>query len=323
MKRLILNSAVAVFLETSLLHANAQYVFVRFIGGSGSGNGQFNECWSVAMDQAGNVYGGSGDNDCRIEEFNNNGVFLNQFAANHFPAGIAVSQFGNIFASAEEFNYVNTYNGSGTLLGTFGSGGTGNGQFDGPHGVALDLSGNVYIADEVNQRIEEFARDGTFIKKFVTPNFGNGTGYWGVAIDPWGNVYATHADTIEKFSSSGAFLGQIGTWGNGIGQYYDPTGLAVDASGNLFVADSLLNRVIEYSNAGAYMTEFGNGGGSGDGQFAQAVGVAVDQFGNVFVADEGNSRIEEFSPVPEPSAISILEIGFFAGFAFLVSKHDA
>jgi streptogramin lyase len=293
----------------SLHTAQAQYQFVRSIGSTGSGPGQFNECWSVAVDQYGNVYGGSGD--ARLEVFSGSGVFMRQFAVGPFPAGMAVQQSGNIFVSAEERDYVANFTGNGALLGQFGSHGTGPGQFDGPHGVALDLSGNVYVSDEVNERVEEFTSTGSYIRQF-SPPFINGYGVWGVAVDRWGNVFATQGGRVVKFDSNGVYLGLIGSYGTGDGQYLDATGLAVDPSGNLFVTDSIGDRVEVYNRDGSYVTQFGSGNGSGDGQFLQAVSVAVDPWGNVFVSDEGNSRIEEFSPIPEPSTTLILMLGLFA-----------
>jgi hypothetical protein len=287
--------------------AEAQYQFVRSIGGPGSGAGQFNECWSVAVDQVGNVYGGSGDTDCRLEVFSNSGVFLNQFAVGHLPVGIAVDPSGHIFASAEEGDYFASFTSSGMLLGQFGGHGTGPGQFDGPHGVALDLAGNVYVADEVNERIEEFTSGGSFLRQFAPP-FLNGAGVWGVAVDRWGNVFGTQGGRVVKFNSAGDYLGQVGSYGTGDGQYLDATGLAVDLSGNLFVADSIGDRVEVYNPGGMYITQFGSGNGSGNGQFLQAVSIAVDQSGNVFVSDEGNSRIEQFSIIPEPSTTALFSI---------------
>ena len=90
-------------------------------------------------------------------------------------------------------------------------------------------------------------------------------------------------------------------------QLNGPKGVAVDPSGNIWVADTGQSRIVEFSSSGAYLTQFGNAGG--DGQLWGPRGVAVDPSGNVWVADEGNNRIAEFSPVPEPATLSLLALG--------------
>ncbi len=85
-----------------------------------------------------------------------------------------------------------------------------------------------------------------------------------------------------------------GTNGNGDGQFDLPQGVAVDGSGNVYVADANNNRVEKFDSSGAFVAKLGSGG-SGDGQFSQPEGVAVDGFGNVYVADSGNNRVERFN----------------------------
>src|SRR6202011_941835 len=85
---------------------------------------------------------------------------------------------------------------------------------------------------------------------------------------------------------------QFGSFGSGDGQFGSPGGVAVDGSGNVFVADSFNQRIVEFTNAGAFIRAFGT---AGNGPLASPVGVAVDGSGNVFVSDQGISRIVEFT----------------------------
>ena len=90
------------------------------------------------------------------------------------------------------------------------------------------------------------------------------------------------------------YLTQWGTYGAGDGQFDGPGGMAVDASGNVYVADYGNHRVQKFTSTGAYVAQWGTHG-SGNGQFNGPEGVAVDAGGNVYVADFGNNRIQKFT----------------------------
>jgi DNA-binding beta-propeller fold protein YncE len=88
------------------------------------------------------------------------------------------------------------------------------------------------------------------------------------------------------------YLTQWGTPGTGDGQFLYPTGIAVDANGNVYVSDN--NRIQKFTSAGVYLTQWGTGG-IGSGQFQNPFGVAVDAAGDVYVADANNSRVQKFT----------------------------
>ena len=93
------------------------------------------------------------------------------------------------------------------------------------------------------------------------------------------------------------FLTEWGSSGTGDGQFGGTSGLAVDGNGNVFVADSVNNRVQKFTNTGTFLTKWGSTG-SADGQFNHPQRIAVDASGNVFVTDTaccgGNTRIQKF-----------------------------
>jgi hypothetical protein len=78
------------------------------------------------------------------------------------------------------------------------------------------------------------------------------------------------------------------------GKFFNPTGVAVDGSGNVYVVDQGTYRVQKFDNAGNYITKWGSFG-SGNGQFSALYGIAVDGSGNVYVADAINHRIQKFT----------------------------
>jgi len=119
----------------------------------------------------------------------------------------------------------------------------------------------------------------------------------GLAADASGNVFAVNHgfSAVQKYDNDGNFLTIWGSNGSGPGQFSNPTLDAVDASGNVFVADgdALNDRIEKFDNSGTFLTAWGSMG-SGTGQFDHPEGVAVDAGGHVFVVDTGNSRIEKF-----------------------------
>ncbi|MCX5800056.1 MAG: 6-bladed beta-propeller [Candidatus Eisenbacteria bacterium] len=78
-----------------------------------------------------------------------------------------------------------------------------------------------------------------------------------------------------------------------MGQFHYPRGIAVDASGNVYVGDTCNHRIQVFTSSGTYITEWG-GLGTGPGQFQGPHGIAFDASGNVYVADKGNYRIQVF-----------------------------
>jgi tripartite motif-containing protein 71 len=95
-----------------------------------------------------------------------------------------------------------------------------------------------------------------------------------------------HAETYQ-------FVTKWGSYGGGNGQFYSSHGVAVDSSGNVYVADGGNNRIQKFDSNGTFLTKWGLYG-SGDGQFKIPRYIAVDSSGNVYVVDVDNHRIQKF-----------------------------
>jgi hypothetical protein len=163
---------------------------------------------------------------------------------------------------------------------TFGSEGTGDGQFLGPRGIGVDQttlgpsSGDVYVADTGNARVEQFDSAGSFIRM------------WG-----WG--VADGASSFEVCTSAC----QAGQLGAGAGQFSSPTSIAVDSSsgptqGDIYVGDYVNKVVDKFSPSGSLLATIT--GPSEGTLFTTIAGVAVDTNGNLWVADESTNIVYEF-----------------------------
>src|SRR5437867_554377 len=90
------------------------------------------------------------------------------------------------------------------------------------------------------------------------------------------------------------YLTQWGSYGQGDGQFFYPTGVAIDAAGDVYVADLGNSRIQKFTGTGTYLTQWGSPG-TGNGQVTVASGVAADAAGDVYVPDLGNGRIQKCS----------------------------
>ena len=247
-----------------------------------------------------------------------------------FPRGVAVDASGNLFIVDQTNHRVRRVDGATGVITTVAGTGTKGFSGDGgpatsaslsfPRGVVVDASGNLYIADTDNHRVRR-VNGATGV---ITTVAGTGTNGFsgdggpatsaslgfprGVAVDASGNLFI--ADTsnhrIRRVDAATSVITTV--VGGGIGEgvpatsasLNSPLGVAVDASGNLFIADSGNHRVRRVDGATvviATVAGSGTSGFSGDGGPATSAslnspqGVAVDGAGNLFIADFSNHRI--------------------------------
>ncbi len=218
---------------------------------------------------------------------------------NH-PEDTAVDLSGNLWVDDKNNHRLQKFSPSGSLLGIYGSDGSGEGQFKESWGIAVDkTTGNIVVSDAGNNRIDVFTSSGAFVRMFGSVGSGNGQLKEpdGLTVDSHGNVWVADLGNsrVEEFSSTGAYLFQFGSKGSGDGQFVEPTGVEV-SEGQLYVTDLGNDRVEEFTPTGAFVTKFGSEG-AGQGQLKGPEGIAVNAAnGDLYVSDPGNQRIEEFSP---------------------------
>lgn len=136
---------------------------------------------------------------------------------------------------------------SGKKIRSFGSRGSGNGQFNFPTSVWIDNKGTAYVIDALNYRVQIFNEKGEFIRNFGEA--GSASGYFaspkGIATDSYGNIYIADAlfHVVQIFDNRGRFLLSFGSQGREEGQFWMPTGVFIDEQDNIYVADSYNSRI--------------------------------------------------------------------------------
>jgi sugar lactone lactonase YvrE len=262
------------------------------VSGTSDGQGtaaQFTSPYSLAVDPSGNLYVGEYFSGV-MRKITPGGMVFTIFGgvvsdvpgrgfreSGIQPIGLAVDPAGNLLVADYDNNVIwkISVDGPVTVIagtnGGFGiSDGTGaNARFDYPEGLAIDSAGNLYVADSGSNLIRK-----------MTP----------------AGAVSTLAGSFSAFGGSADGTGAAA-------QFASPSGVAVDAAGNVYVADTMNDAIRKITPAGVVTTLAGTAGvyGSADGigsdaQFARPGGIAVDQNGSVYVADTDNNTIRKITP---------------------------
>ncbi|MFL6112440.1 MAG: hypothetical protein ACJ786_13950 [Catenulispora sp.] len=247
--------------------------------------GDMNQPVGIAVDGAGGVYvADTGFN--RIDKFDSSGNFVRAWGRDVIESNVFTG-FENCIAGVDTCKA--------------GTTGTSSGMLNAPEGVAVGSSGEVYVADAGNSRIQEFTGNGNFIRM------------WGKDVVSAGTE---DRGTAFEICQSSACKGGAASTGL-IGEMSIPVGLATDAAGDVYVADSANNRIQKFDAEGVPIRAWGkdviSGGSTGfeicragldvcktgtagplQGEMSQPNGVAVDGAGRVYVSDSNNNRVQKF-----------------------------
>jgi sugar lactone lactonase YvrE len=243
----------------------------------------------------------------------------------YYARAYATNGKGTGYGSVVKFTTAATANSYAGTVTTFAGNGTAgyadgtgtNAEFSNPQGVAADAQGNLYVTDPFNHVIRKITPAGV-----VSTIAGNGNiGYvigpaasaefyspTGIAVDASGNnIYvADQGNNVILKISNGVVTKLAGSGAAGIvdgaaatAQFSNPTSVAVDASGNVYVADRNNNRIRKISTAGVVSTFCGTGtagyldGTSTTAEFNGPTGIAIDASNNLYIADSYNHSIRK------------------------------
>ena len=216
------------------------------------------------------------------------------------PWGVAVNRRGEILVAERGTHCISIFSPTGEKLQSFGSCGSGHGQFNCPRGVSMDDDGNILVVDDYNHRIQKFTPDGKFItsvgKKGRNPL--ELSEPMGIAIHPLNKrvfivEYGNHR--VQILNPDLTFSSSFGSEGSGNGHFKHPQDVAFDSTGNVYVADFSNHRIQVFTAEGLFLRKLGTGKGSGNGDLDRPTGICIDSEDVVYVTEYGNDCVSVFT----------------------------
>ncbi len=264
------------------------------VGASGSDPGQYANVSGMATDSSGNLYVlDSGNN--RVIKYSSNGSYSGTSWGSYGTGDGEFGSLGSIAISSADDIYIvdagnsriQRFNSSGGFVNKWGSAGSGAGQFNYPYGITTDSTGSVYVSEGFSGRVQKFGAAGGAPTATWTP------GGWGgyMARGPGDVIYVTSLGglVIRSYNTSGILQNSWGGSGGGAGTfsgpYLDGT-LALDTSGNVYVADYGNAHIQKFTAAGSYVGVY-----IGRGKASGVQDVATDgSGGNIYQVGNGYLR---------------------------------
>ena len=212
------------------------------------------------------------------------------------PHDIAVDAQGNLYVVGDDVEnpQVLKYDRDGKLLTSWGSRGSGEGQFEfaSPPGgppleggsVTLDEMGDVYVSDVYNNRVQKFDSEGNFLGMWTTIGDNAPFNVPGpISADMNGNIYVADFDGVHQFTLDGTYVRMLPTAGE----------VAFDSQGNIFGTVAFENKIAQLDDNGKVKNAWGGDGDSQDGSFDFPLLMEIDNNDAIYVSDH-SGRVQIF-----------------------------
>ncbi|MDF2838104.1 MAG: inlA, partial [Paenibacillus sp.] len=259
-------------------------------------DGQFDSLRSIAVDQSGFLYAADSEDD-GVVVFDDNGDLVHSIGGEgmgagefNYPQGIAVSTDGQAYVADTSNRRVQklvltadeSEGAELEVVDVWGTYGPEEGQFFIPEGIAVDSAGRVYVADQGNERIQMFDAGLTF----MASRDGGGSSFlpFGLAVDGEGSLYMTSGGALLKYVPAENVVSQLNEWGT----LSDPTELAIDADGFIYVADTGGHKIVKFDSTGQMVDEM-VGVDEPNNFYFRPVGIAVDSERNIVYSADGKN----------------------------------
>jgi len=286
--------------------------FLTKWGSKGTDDGQFTGMGGIAVDGAGDICVGDrlGPGEIRIQKFRPDGRFVTKWTV---PCGrqdaMAMDLSDNVYrllgpsASASEV-VIQKYDANGKLVASFGKYGQADDELGRVWLMCADASGNTYFPEYgATMCVKKFDSEGKFAGKWSLEGTSEQSVPAKIAVDRAGMVYVADWSSvwIHKLNPEGKLAGKFRLDLPATeGKFQRPGGVAVDASGNIYVVDSIdvdsgNPRIQKFDSKGEFITQWG-GYGAAEGEFKHPASIALDSSGNAYVTDKKSHCVHRFDP---------------------------
>ena len=275
-------------------------IYLSSIGTKGSGIGEMRSPTDVAVGYDGYIYITEAGNN-RVGVYSPSGKHHRYYYDIEEPSSIVIDSNGFFVADAGNYK-VKKFDFEGRLLLSFGTEGGAQSQFRAISGIALDREGKVFVVDSKKNTVQIFSPEKT---ASIPPEFSPplNSVKWLRDINTNADVedivwdkdtlYATSAKEDAVIVIQEGVIRRF-IRGDSKNSFNDPSGIAIDPQGFLWVVDSGNSRIVRIGKDGAIVSVIG-GSGSKEGFFSSPQGIAISPKGLVYVADTGNERVQIFN----------------------------
>jgi len=283
-------------------YGGSQDGVIDVFGGVGLGPGAFSYPRAITVEPGGGVF--VVDKAGRIQRFSRDGAYETEWRMPGTdlgkPVGIAVHPDGRIFVADTHYSRVMIFDRDGKQLGSFGSEGNGDGEFQLTTDVAFDAEGFIYVSEyHLNDRITKWSPALEFAgaigddlvagERLRRPA--------GMEIDDEQTLWVADAcnHRIVRFSLDGEVISTIGRFGRGAGELRYPFDVDVTPEGEILVCEYGGDRLQWFSKDGRTLRIWGRSGRNA-GELSGPWGAACGPRGRVYVVDSLNSRVQIVEP---------------------------